>query len=295
MSATASSELARIIRKNVEDALAEDVGAGDLTASLLPEAATARAIVITREAMVLAGRPWVDEVYRQLDPATRIDWQVADGDRLDAGATLCHLEGSARSLLTGERTALNFLQLLSGTATTAARYVETVAGTGTRILDTRKTIPGLRLAQKYAVRCGGGVNHRIGLFDAILIKENHILAAGGIGQAVREARSAHPQVPVEIEVESLDELRAALAARADRVLLDNFDLPELRQAVALNAAEGKPPAELEASGGVTLTGLRDIAETGVDYISVGALTKNVSAVDLSMRVELPSESSRTRR
>ena len=295
MSATASSELARIIRKTVEDALAEDVGAGDLTASLLPEAATARAIVITREAMVLAGRPWVDEVYRQLDPATRIDWQVADGDRLDAGATLCHLEGSARSLLTGERTALNFLQLLSGTATTAARYVETVAGTGTRILDTRKTIPGLRLAQKYAVRCGGGVNHRIGLFDAILIKENHILAAGGIGQAVREARSAHPQVPVEIEVESLDELRAALAARADRVLLDNFDLPELRQAVALNAAEGKPPAELEASGGVTLTGLRDIAETGVDYISVGALTKNVSAVDLSMRVELPSESSRTRR
>ncbi len=295
MSATASSELARIIRKNVEDALAEDVGAGDLTASLLPEAATARAIVITREAMVLAGRPWVDEVYRQLDPATRIDWQAADGDRLDAGATLCHLEGSARSLLTGERTALNFLQLLSGTATTAARYVETVAGTGTRILDTRKTIPGLRLAQKYAVSCGGGVNHRIGLFDAILIKENHILAAGGIGQAVREARSAHPQVPVEIEVESLDELRAALAARADRVLLDNFDLPELRQAVALNAAEGKPPAELEASGGVTLTGLRDIAETGVDYISVGALTKNVSAVDLSMRVELPSESSRTRR
>ena len=295
MSATASSELARIIRKTVEDALAEDVGAGDLTASLLPEAATARAIVITREAMVLAGRPWVDEVYRQLDPATRIDWQAADGDRLDAGATLCHLEGSARSLLTGERTALNFLQLLSGTATTAARYVETVAGTGTRILDTRKTIPGLRLAQKYAVRRGGGVNHRIGLFDAILIKENHILAAGGIGQAVREARSAHPQVPVEIEVESLDELQAALAARADRVLLDNFDLPELRQAVALNAAEGDPPAELEASGGVTLTGLRDIAETGVDYISVGALTKNVSAVDLSMRVELPSESSRTRR
>lgn len=294
MSATASSELERIIRKNVEDALAEDVGAGDLTGSLLPETATARATVITRELMVLAGRPWVDEVYRQLDPATRIDWLAADGDRLDAGAALCRLEGSARTLLTGERTALNFLQLLSGTATTTARYVEAVAGTGTRILDTRKTIPGLRLAQKYAVRCGGGVNHRIGLFDAILIKENHILAAGGIGQAVREARSAHPGVPVEIEVESLDELRAALAARVDRVLLDNFELPDLRQAVAINAAEGKPAAELEASGGVTLAGLREIAETGVDYISVGALTKNVSAVDLSMRVELPNESLRTR-
>lgn len=287
MSANAPSELEGIIRKNVEDALAEDVGSGDLTASLLPETAAARATVVTRESMVLAGRPWVDEVYRQLDPAIRIDWQAADGDRLDAGATLCRLAGPARSLLTGERTALNFLQLLSGTATTAARYAEAVAGTRARILDTRKTIPGLRRAQKYAVRCGGGVNHRIGLFDAILIKENHILAAGGIEQAIREARATHPQVPVEIEVESLDELRAALAARADRLLLDNFELPGLRHAVAINGAEGKPPAELEASGGVTLAGLREIAETGVDYISVGALTKNVSAIDLSMRVELP--------
>ena len=287
MSATASSELEGIIRKNVEDALAEDVGAGDLTGSLLPETATARATVITREAMVLAGSPWVDEVYRQLDPATRIDWQARDGDRLDAGATLCRLEGTARTLLTGERTALNFLQLLSGTATTVSRYVAAVAGTKARILDTRKTIPGLRLAQKYAVRCGGGVNHRIGLFDAILIKENHIFAAGGVGQAIRGARAAHPQVPVEIEVESLDELRAALAARADRLLLDNFGPPDLRQAVAINGKEGDPPAELEASGGVTLAGIREIAETGVDYISVGALTKNVSAIDLSMRVELP--------
>ena len=284
MSAVPAAELEAAIRKNVADALLEDVGGGDLTASLLPESAAANAAVVTREAMVLAGCRWLDEVYRQLDPAVRIDWLAGDGDRLDAGATLCRLEGPARALLTGERTALNFLQLLSGTATVVARYVSAVAGTNARILDTRKTVPGLRLAQKYAVRCGGGVNHRVGLFDAILIKENHILAAGGIEAAIRTARAQHPQVPVEIEVESIDETRAALAAGADRLLLDNFEIAGLRQAVEVNRAEGKPPAELEASGGLTLETVAEVAATGVDFISVGALTKNVAAVDLSMRI-----------
>ena len=284
MSAVRSVELEKAIRKNVADALAEDVGGGDLTGSLLPESAAAEATIITRESMVLAGRPWVDEVYRQLDPAVRIDWQAGDGDRLDAGATLCHLEGPARALLTGERTALNFLQLLSGTATAVARYVAAVAGTSARILDTRKTVPGLRLAQKYAVRCGGGINHRVGLFDAILIKENHILAAGGIEAAIRGARARHPQVPVEIEIESIEELRTALAAQADRLLLDNFDIADLGRAVEINRAEGRPPAELEASGGLTLETVAGVAATGVDFISIGALTKNVTAVDLSMRI-----------
>jgi nicotinate-nucleotide pyrophosphorylase (carboxylating) len=285
VSAVAPAELETAIRKNVADALLEDVGGGDLTGSLLPEWAAARAAIVTREGMVLAGRPWVDEVYRQLDPAVRIDWQAADGDRLDAGATLCRLAGPARTLLTGERTALNFLQLLSATATAASSYAAAVAGTGARILDTRKTIPGLRLAQKYAVRCGGGVNHRIGLFDAILIKENHIVAAGGIEAAIREARAKHAGVPVEIEVESLDELRSALAAKADRLLLDNFGLEDLRRAVQINRADGNPPAKLEASGGLTLESIADVAATGVDFISVGALTKHVTAVDLSMRVD----------
>ena len=284
MPAFPPAELEAAIRKNVADALLEDVGGGDLTGSLLRESATAEATIVTREDMVLAGRPWVDEVYRQLDAAVRIDWQAADGDRLDAGATLCRLEGPARALLTGERTALNFLQLLSGTATAVARYVSAVAGTNARILDTRKTVPGLRLAQKYAVRCGGGANHRVGLFDAILIKENHILAAGGIAASIRDARAKHPGVPVEIEVESLEELRVALAARADRLLLDNFGLDDLRRAVEINRAEGQPPAELEASGGVTLGSIAEVAATGVDFISVGALTKNVTAVDLSMRI-----------
>ena len=285
MPAVPPAELEAAVRKNVADALLEDVGGGDLTGTLLPESAAARATVVTREDMVLAGRPWFDEVYRQLDSGVRIDWRAADGDRLDAGATLCGLEGPVRALLTGERTALNFLQLLSGTATVVARYAAAVAGTNARILDTRKTIPGLRLAQKYAVRCGGGVNHRVGLFDAILIKENHILAAGGIEAAIRAARARHPQVPTEIEVESLEELRVALAARADRLLLDNFGLDDLRRAVEVNRAEGQPPAELEASGGLTLENIADVAATGVDFISVGALTKNVRAVDLSMRVQ----------
>lgn len=232
----------------------------------------------------MAGRPWVDEVYRQLDPAIRIDWQASDGAQCAADDTLCELRGPARTLLTGERTALNFLQLLSATATITARYVAAVAGTGTRILDTRKTIPGLRLAQKYAVRCGGGVNHRIGLHDAILIKENHILSAGSIEAAITAARALYGALPVEIEVESVDEMREALRSRAERLLLDNFSIPELSRAVAVNRAEGQPPALLEASGGVTIDSVAAVAATGVDYVSVGALTKNVSAADLSMRV-----------
>jgi nicotinate-nucleotide pyrophosphorylase (carboxylating) len=286
VSKVAPSDLERAIRKNVSDALLEDVGGGDLTASLLPESTAAEASIVTREAMTLAGQPWVDEVYRQLGPEVRIDWHAADGDALAAGALLCHLEGPARALLTGERTALNFLQLLSGTATVAASYAAAVAGTRCRILDTRKTIPGMRVAQKYAVRCGGGVNHRLGLFDAILVKENHILSAGGIEAAIRGARARHPGVPVEIEVESLAELRTALQAKAARLLLDNFTLDDLSRAVEINRAEGEPPAELEASGGLTLDNVADVAATGVDFISVGALTKHVRAIDLSMRVEL---------
>ena len=264
-------------------ALAEDVGGGDLTANLTRADAVIDATIITREHMTLAGRPWADEVFRQLDRRVSLDWAHEDGHRVEAASVICRLHGPARSILTGERTALNFLQLLSATATETARYVAAVTGTGCRILDTRKTIPGLRLAQKYAVRCGGGVNHRIGLYDAILIKENHILSAGGIADAVAAARSANPGLPVEVEVESLDELREALAARAEQLLLDNFGLDALREAVAINRRTGNPPATLEASGGVTFEGLRAIADTGVDFISVGALTKNVRAIDLSMR------------
>ena len=279
------NDLRAAIQRNVRDALAEDLGNGDLTAALIPEAATATATIVTRESMIQAGTPWVDEVYAQVDAGIRIGWLTADGDRVPAGRELARLEGPARALLSGERTALNFLQTLSGTATTAAKYVAAVAGTKTRILDTRKTIPGLRLAQKYAVRCGGGVNHRIGLFDAILIKENHILSAGGIAQAIAEARRQHANLPVEIEVESIDEMRQALRARAERLLLDNFTVEQLAEAVALNRREGRPPAELEASGGLTMDALKAVAATGVDFISVGALTKNVAAVDLSMRFD----------
>lgn len=286
MSAVPAGELERTIRKNVADALAEDVGRGDLTATLLPESATAQATIVTREAMVLAGRPWVDEVYRQLDVAVGIDWQAADADPLHAGAALCRLEGPARSLLTGERTALNFLQTLSGTATVTRAYVDAIAGTGCTLLDTRKTLPGLRAAQKYAVRCGGGRNHRMGLYDAMLIKENHIAAAGGIAAALDEARRNAPGRPVEIEVESLAQLEEALDAGADWILLDNFSLDELRRAVGLarkRSAGTGPAVRLEASGGVDLTTAREIAATGVDFLSVGALTKHVRAVDLSLR------------
>lgn len=264
-------------------ALMEDLGGGDLTAQLIPETASAKAIVSAREAMTVAGRPWVDEVFRQLDSDVNVEWLCNDGDRIPADAEICILKGPARAILSGERTALNFLQSLSATATNTARYVQAVAGTKVRVLDTRKTIPGLRLAQKYAVRCGGGENHRIGLFDAVLIKENHIISAGGIAAAVTEAKRLHHGLAIEVEVESISELREALAAGADRVLLDNFDVADLQLAIDVNQEEGHPSADLEASGGITLDSIRAIAETGVDYISVGALTKDINAVDLSMR------------
>lgn len=276
-------ELRQAIRSGVGSALDEDLGAGDLTAGLLPEASSATAAIVSREPMTLAGRPWVDEVYRQIDPGVHIDWRAVDGDRIDAGAVVCELHGRTRSLLSGERVALNYLQTLSATATTTTACVDAVAGIGAKVLDTRKTIPGLRLAQKYAVRCGGGFNHRLGLHDAILIKENHVVAAGGIAAAIEAARDLHRDLPVEIEVESIDELREALAAHADRILLDNFELPQMARAVEVNRSEGEPPAELEASGGLTIESLREVAATGVDYISVGALTKDVRAIDLSMR------------
>lgn len=273
---------AELISADVSRALAEDLGDGDVTAQLLPAQARARAHVICREAAVIAGTAWFDDCFRQLDPDVTIQWQVADGEQVAAGTTVCHLQGPARSLVSGERTAINFLQTLSATATTAARYAAAVAGTGTRILDTRKTLPGLRLAQKYAVACGGASNHRQGLFDAYLIKENHIATAGNIAAAARSARSLHPDLLLEVEVESLDELDQALTAGVDRVMLDNFSREDLLQAVQHTA--GRVP--LEVSGNVTLEGLRAIAETGVDFISVGALTKHVQAIDLSMRLSM---------
>lgn len=269
------------IRADVARALAEDIGPGDVTAALIDPDARARAHIVSREEAVLAGAPWADECFRQLDPDVRIDWRHHDGDRIAADSVLCTLEGNARALVSGERNALNFLQTLSGTATTTRRYVDAVAGTRAQILDTRKTIPGLRLAQKYAVRCGGGHTHRIGLYDAILIKENHVAAAGGIANAIRAARAAHPKVFLNCEVESLDELHDAIAAGTDCVLLDEFSDAMLRDAVAL--AAGRVP--LEVSGSVNMERVRAIAETGVDCISIGALTKHVCAIDLSMRFD----------
>lgn len=265
----------------VHRALAEDIGNGDLTAALIDQRARASAQVVSRESAVLCGRAWFEEVFHQLDRDVRVTWRAHDGDGLYADQIVCRLKGPARALLTGERTALNFLQTLSGTATAARRYAEAVRGTHTVILDTRKTLPGLRRAQKYAVRVGGARNHRLGLFDGMLIKENHITAAGGIAAAIAAARRQGAKVPVEIEVENLEQLRAAIAAGADMVLLDNFDLDGLRAAVHATAGRIK----LEASGGVDLERVRAIAETGVDYISVGALTKHVHAVDLSMRFD----------
>jgi nicotinate-nucleotide pyrophosphorylase (carboxylating) len=264
---------------NVALALAEDVGSGDLTAALIPEHAQAEATVVSREVAILCGTIWFDAVFRQLDPGIAIDWRAADGDRVESEQLLCTLRGPARPLLTGERTALNFLQLLSGTATLARRYADAVSGTKAVILDTRKTLPGLRLAQKYAVRCGGCRNHRIGLFDAVLIKENHIMAAGSIGNAIATARRLHPGVTVEVEVENRAELEEALAARPDIVMLDNFDLAAMAEAVRI--VDGR--VKLEASGNVNFDTVRGIAETGVDYISIGGLTKDVRAIDLSMR------------
>ncbi|TLF50453.1 carboxylating nicotinate-nucleotide diphosphorylase [Halomonas urmiana] len=271
--------IAEEIRDSAARLLAEDVGPGDITAQLIPEKQTARARVITREATILCGVAWVDELFRRLDPRVSLHWQAADGDRLAAGQAFLELEGPARSLLTGERAALNLLQTLSATATRTRHYVDLLEGTGVRLLDTRKTLPGLRLAQKYAVTCGGGHNHRIGLYDAFLIKENHIAACGGIEAAVKEARDIARDLPVEVEVETFEELDLALAAGADVIMLDNFSLDDMRKAVARNAAR----ATLEASGNVDETTLRAIAETGVNCISSGALTKDLKAIDLSMR------------
>jgi nicotinate-nucleotide pyrophosphorylase (carboxylating) len=268
----------------VAAALSEDVGAGDLTAALIPADRSGVATVITREPAIICGIPYVEASFRQVDPRVTFHWQVAEGESVKADQRLFSVEGPARALLTGERTALNFLQLLSATATATQGYVALLEGTKCRLLDTRKTVPGLRTAQKYAVRVGGGQNHRIGLFDGILIKENHILAAGSIAAAVSAARQSPRQVPVEVEVESLAELEQAIEARADIVLLDNFPLPLLREAVALNAG-GASPLKLEASGGITKATIRAIADTGVDFISVGSITKHVRAVDLSMRFE----------
>ena len=266
----------------VATALAEDLGDGDLTAALVPANDIVGAQIIARESMVIAGAPWAGEVFAQLDESILIDWYVYDGQSAENDDVICKLVGPARSLLTGERTALNFLQTLSATATATAAYVDAVQGTRARILDTRKTIPGLRLAQKYAVSCGGGMNHRVGLFDAILIKENHIKSAGSITAALKAAQAAHDDVLIEVEVENHDELLEALDAGAARILLDNFSLDELRKAVATNAGYGILAAELEASGNLTLDSIREVAETGVDYISTGAITKNIKAADLSM-------------
>jgi nicotinate-nucleotide pyrophosphorylase (carboxylating) len=271
------------VTETVRTALREDVGSGDLTAQLIPESRKARATVITREDAVLCGCAWFDEVFRQLDPGIRVTWSAHDGDRVQADQKLCTLEGSARALLSGERTALNFLQSLSGTATVTQHYVDAVSGTGCRILDTRKTVPGLRLAQKYAVSCGGGTNHRIGLFDAILVKENHIAAAGSIAAAIRAARALAPDVMLEVEVENLSELSQALDGAVDRILLDNFSLDDMRAAVEATRRHRSKGVELEASGNMSLETLREVAATGVDFISVGSLTKHVRAIDLSMR------------
>jgi nicotinate-nucleotide pyrophosphorylase (carboxylating) len=270
------------IEANVRRALLEDVGTGDITAQLIPAERLAKATVISRDAAVIAGTAWVDSVFRQLDQRVAVHWQVADGERVKPNQALFHLEGPARSLLTGERSALNFLQMLSGVATRSQHYADMVADTQVKLLDTRKTLPGLRLAQKYAVTCGGCHNHRIGLFDAFLIKENHIAACGGIAEAITAAHKIAPGKPVEVEVESLDELQQALDGGADIIMLDELSLDDMREAVRLTAGRAK----LEASGGVTDATLRMIAETGVDYISIGTLTKDVKAVDLSMRLSI---------
>jgi nicotinate-nucleotide pyrophosphorylase (carboxylating) len=272
------------LREQVARALAEDIGAGDFTAALIPPEREGRATVITREDAVICGFPWVTETFHQIDPRVSLTWKVKEGDTAKANQALFTIDGPARALLTGERTALNFLQLLSATATAARDYSRLLRGTNCKLLDTRKTIPGLRTAQKYAVTVGGGFNHRMGLFDGILIKENHIMAAGSIAKAVAAAQQSPRQVPIEVEVETLDQLEQAIAAAAHIALLDNFSLPLMREAVAMNAGSARP-LKLEASGGITHESIREIAETGVDFISVGSITKNIRAVDLSMRFE----------
>lgn len=273
------------IQHNVRIALNEDLGGlsaseGDITARLIPQDQSVEASVITREKCVMAGRQWVDETFRQVDSDVKIEWFAKDGDNLEAGQTLFNLSGNARSVLTGERTALNFLQTLSATATLTAQYVAMLGDTKIKLLDTRKTLPGLRLAQKYAVTCGGGENHRIGLYDAFLIKENHIMASGSIAKAVSQAKILAPEKLVEVEVENLDELEQALDAGADIIMLDNFSVDSLHQAVRINQGKSK----LEVSGNITMQKLQELRGTGVDYISSGALTKNIQAIDLSMRI-----------
>lgn len=269
------------IVEQIRHFLDEDIGSGDLTAAIISDTALARAEVMTREPMVVCGQAWFDAVFKILDKNAMIDWREREGQRVTAGTTLCSVSGRARALLSGERTALNVLQTLSATATLSRQYADAVAGTGCRVLDTRKTIPGLRLAQKYAVKCGGCENHRMGLYDGVLIKENHIIAAGSIASAVKKARSSAAAM-VEVEVENLQELQQAIAAQPDRIMLDNFSLAELASAVELSRGE----IALEASGDIGLNNIRQVAETGVDFISIGALTKNVSAINLSMRITL---------
>jgi nicotinate-nucleotide pyrophosphorylase (carboxylating) len=277
-----TASLQEDITRIVAEALREDVGDGDITAELIPLAQRSSATVISREACVMSGQAWVNEVFAQLDSSVLITWHANDGDAIKANASLFELAGSARSLLTGERAALNFLQLLSATATISQHYANQVKHTQVKLLDTRKTIPGLRSAQKYAVTCGGCHNHRMGLFDAFLIKENHIAACGGITPAIQTAKTNHPNHAVEVETENLEEFHEALSANVDIIMLDNFSLADMKNAVAYNTSTGKR-AKLEASGGITQTTLVSIAETGVDYISIGALTKDCQAVDLSMR------------
>jgi nicotinate-nucleotide pyrophosphorylase (carboxylating) len=278
--------LHKTILRNISMALDEDIGSnfmtdsGDITAQLIPETEQAHARILTRESMVLAGRPWVDALFAQLDPTVKVTWLAEEGQHLVANTVFLELSGSARSLLTGERAALNFIQTLSGVATRVAEHVQLLEGLPTKLLDTRKTLPGLRIAEKYAVTIGGGQNHRLGLFDVFLIKENHILASGGIQQAIDTARRIAPNKPVEVEVETFDELNLALDAGADIIMLDNFSNDDMRRAVIHTAGRSK----LEASGNITHVNLRSVAETGVDYISMGTLTKDVKAIDLSMRL-----------
>lgn len=274
--------LQEIIEDDVRRALAEDVGSGDITAALIPVDRQASASILTRESAILCGTAWANAVFRQVDPQIQVQWLVQDGERMQADQVFCRLSGPARGLLTAERSAMNFIQTLSATATRSRHFADLVTGTGVRLLDTRKTLPGLRMAQKYAVTCGGCHNHRIGLFDAFLIKENHIAACGGIAEAVSQARRLAPGKPVEVEVESLEELRQALDAGADIVMLDELSHDDMREAVSLTAGR----AALEASGGITETTLRSVAETGVDFISIGSLTKDIKAVDLSMRLSM---------
>lgn len=278
----ADTRLFADLTTTVANALAEDIGSGDITARLIPEAQTAKARVISREDAVVCGTAWVTEVYRQVDLEMQLEWKVSDGDRVTANQTLFEIQGKARAMLTAERPALNFLQTLSGTATISAHYAALVSNTNVKLLDTRKTIPGLRNAQKYAVTCGGGFNHRIGLYDAYLIKENHIMACGSIANAVATARQNEPGKSVEVEVESLGEFQQAVDAGADTIMLDNFSLDDMRTAVANNIDQGRP-VKLEASGGISDQTLLPIAETGVDFISIGLLTKDCKAIDLSMR------------